>query len=223
MEIRFTMAKRGVLPEEERPSEGVVQGLRPRLVHHPTVDVVAFQDERHWGSLLRGGDIAHALNEVRRILLHELEKGNAVSLPGIGTFRLSLKGEIEVRESSSDGESSPVSYYHGRNVRVDDILFQPDRELRQEVRRFTVSQVPYGQAIEARNEDVEQKLTELFARQSTITRKDVRYAFDLTLTEHRVTTLLQRLTAEGRLIREGIGPQTRYRAAEGQFREPHAE
>ena len=61
MAIKFTMAKRGVLPNEEQPAEGVVKGLRPRLEHRPTTDVVEFQDQHHWGSVLRGGDIAHAL------------------------------------------------------------------------------------------------------------------------------------------------------------------
>ena len=207
MAIRFTMAKRGVLPEEKQVEEGVVRGLQPRLEQRQTVDVVRFQDERHWGSVLRGGDLAHALSAIRDIMMHEMREGNAVSLPGIGTFRLSLKGQVEVR----DGK------YHGREVRVDDILFQPERELREEMRRFKVIQVPYGAAIEAQEEDVETLLGELFARQETITHKDVLYAFELTLTKHRVTSLLNRLTAEGRLIREGNGAQTRYRAAAGQF------
>ena len=207
MAIRFTMAKRGVLPEEQPVDDGVVRGLQPRLEHRHTVDVVRFQDERHWGSVLRGGDLAHALSVIRDIMMHEMREGYAVSLPGIGTFRLSLKGQVEVR----DGK------YHGRNVRVDDILFQPERELREEIRRFEVEQEPYGAAIEAHAEDVETRLGELFTQKETITHKDVLHAFELTLTKHRVTSLLNRLTAEGRLIREGNGSQTRYRAAAGHF------
>lgn len=215
MAIKFTMAKRGVLPNEEQPAEGVVKGLRPRLEHRPTIDVVEFQDQHHWGSVLRGGDIAHALAEIRHILLHEMEKGNAVTLPGIGTFRLSLKGEVEVRNGNV--EDGGTAYYHGRNVRVDDILFQPDRKLREEVRRFEVSQSPYGQAIAVDDDEIEARFTELFAHRELITHKDVHFAFEAVLTKHRITSLLKRLTAEGRLIRIGRGPQTCYRAAKGQF------
>ena len=45
----------------------------------------------------------------------------------------------------------------------------------------------------------------------------VSFAFEWTLTPHRVSSLLQRLVREGRLIREGSGSQTRYRAAAGHF------
>ena len=145
------MAKRAVLPEEKQVDEGVVRGLQPRLEHRHTVDVVRFQDERHWGSVLRGGDLAHALSVIRDIMMHEMREGYAVSLPGIGTFRPRLKGQVEVR----DGK------YHGRNVRVDDILFQPERELRQEMCRFEVEQEPYGAAIEAHAEDVGPRLPHL--------------------------------------------------------------
>lgn len=207
MAIRFTLAKRRVLPEEGPAEEGVVPGLQPRLEQGRSVDVVAFQDERHWGSLLRGGDIAHALSEVRRIMLHEMENGNSVTLPGIGTFRLSLKGQIEVAAGN----------YHGRNVRVDDILFLPDRELREEVRHFDVSQVPCAGAGLGTEQEVETRLTGLFAEHESITHKDVAFAFEHTLSKHRVSSLLQRLTAQGRLLREGSGSQTRYKPANGSF------
>lgn len=207
MAIKFTIAKRRILPEERPAEEGVVAGLSPRVEHRPTTDVVAFQDEHHWGSLLRGSDLAHALSEVRRIMLHEMESGNAVTLPGIGTFRLSLKGQIEAKDGN----------YHGRNVRVDDILFKPDRELRREVKRFEVNQSPNGGGSDTESSDVELRLTELFAKQATITHKDVLFAFEQTLSKHRVSNLLQRLTEEGRLVREGSGSQTRYRAAQGCF------
>ena len=52
---------------------------------------------------------------------------------------------------------------------------------------------------------------ELFAHQETITHRDVAYAFDLSLTRNRITSLLSRLVSDGRLIREGRGAQTRYR------------
>ena len=50
-----------------------------------------------------------------------------------------------------------------------------------------------------------------------VTHKDVRLAFDWTLSPHRVSSLLKRLVSEGRLIRIGDGCQTRYRAAYGHF------
>ena len=67
------------------------------------------------------------------------------------------------------------------------------------------------------DDDMEERLTALFAQQSTITHMDVSYAFGQTLTRSRISALLRRLVGEGRLIQEGRGAQTRYRAAPGQF------
>jgi len=203
MAIRFTIAKRAATPAEE----GEIR-LQPRLEKRPTVDVTDFQRSSfRLSSSLPDGELFHAIDDIRRIMLHEMEKGNAVSLPGIGTFRLSLKGDIE----ESDG------YYHGRDVRVGGINFQPDAGLLSDVQRFEVDQAPFGQAFDTVADDVEQRLTALFADHDTITHKDVRHAFEWTLTPHRISSLLQRLVSEGRLLREGSGCQSRYRAAAGSF------
>ena len=203
MPIRFTIAKRAATAAEE----GDIR-LRPRLEQRPTIDVVDFQKSQYrFLSPISSGELAHAFYEAQRVMLHEMEKGNAVHLPGIGTFRLSLKGDIEVREGD----------YHGKDVHVAGIIFQPDRDLLQRVRNFKVSQVPYGQAFHVEEADIERSFTALFAVHDSITHRDVRYAFDLLLTPHRITNLLQRLVREGRLAREGTGCQTRYSAVPGHF------
>lgn len=207
MIIRFTIAKRAATPAESDKGRGKIR-LQPRLEKRPTVDVVAFQKSKYRvSSSQSAGEMAHALDDAKRVMLHEMEKGNAIRLPGIGTFRLSLKGDVELRDG----------FYHGKNVHVAGINFQPDHELLEKVKRFKVDQEPYGMAFHVENADVEQRLTALFATQDTITHSDVRYAFELTLTPHRITNLLSRLIREGRLTREGTGCQTRYRAVSGNF------
>lgn len=233
MAIRFTIAKRGLLPDEKVESaansrettladaayhhmtdEQWLRSLRPRLEHRPTVDAVEFQaSSSRVPSLIPQGELMAALDTLQRVMLHEMEKGNAVTLPGIGTFRLSLKGSIEVKEA---GDKSGA-YYHGRDVHVDDILFRPDRELLSRVRNFKVDQSPYGQAFHTDEAEIDARLTELFATHDSVTHKDISYAFDLTLTRNRITSLLRRLVHEGRLIRIGDGCQTRYRPAPGHF------
>ncbi|MBP3842223.1 MAG: hypothetical protein J6E29_01120 [Prevotella sp.] len=180
----------------------------PKLMRHVTTDAVEFQkSDSAFLSSLSAGTLLGALNDFQRILLHEFEKGKAVHLPFIGTFTPSLKGEIRETE---DG-------YLGRNVHVDGILFQPDRELLDATKKIKVDQKPYIQAIHTDRHDVDQRLTELFATHETITHRDVRYAFEQTLTPHRISDLLSRLVREGRLIRIGCGCQTHYRPAPGQF------
>lgn len=206
MAIRFTIAKRGLVPAEEtevqNADEQFLRSLRPRLEHRPTVDAVKFQSsEFRVPSVVPEGELYAALDAMRRVMLHEMEKGNAVTLPGIGTFRLSLKGSIEVKDG----------YYHGHGVHVDDLLFTPDRQLLADVRDFEVNQVPYGMTFHLEEDEINARLADLFAKKETITHSDVAYAFELSLTRNRITSLLTRLVNDGRLIRVGKGAQTRYR------------
>lgn len=181
-----------------------LKSLRPRLEHRVTVDAVEFQaDEFRLPSMLTKGELLSALDVLTRVMVHEMKMGNAVKLPGLGTFRLSLKGEIEVKQGN----------YHGKDVHVDGLLFEPDRKLLDEVCDIEVDQVPVGNMFRTEDTEVEQRLEALFSQQETITNQDVYYAFDLLLTRRRVTTLLSRLVREGKLIREGRGGQTRYRQA----------
>ncbi|MDE6634926.1 MAG: hypothetical protein K2J96_06705 [Bacteroidaceae bacterium] len=203
MAIQFTIAERGQLPGEENER----RNLYPRLKSHRTVDVVDFQKRAPWPSAMSAANLQFALGELQRIMLHELKEGNAVTLPGIGTFRLNLKGSVAVR----DGQ------YHGEDVHVDSLQFQPDRELAEQMQKLPVEQQPYGLLLRADEADVEERLTELFRQHDSITHKNVFQAFGAALSPHRVTSLLQRLTAEGRLLREGERAQTVYRPAPGHF------
>lgn len=208
MAIKFSVARRGLLPSEEARQESVegvnLQSLRPQLLCSQTVDVVRFQSgSSRLPSLMPKGELQAALSTVASVMLHELEKGNAVSLPGIGIFRLRLEGGIEVKDGN----------LHGKDVRVDGLQFRPDRELLSKVRGFEVEQVPYGTGFRAEDEDVEARLEELLASKSVITHKDVAFAFEHLLTRGRITNLLNRLVAQGRLVREGKGSQTVYRKA----------
>lgn len=196
------------MPHEETQQnineQANLKALRPQLECPTIVDAVDFQSSSlRLPSVMPKGELLAALGTMQRVMLHELEKGNAVSLPGIGTFRLSIKGEIEVKDGN----------FHGKDVHVDGLHFRPDRELLKKVRSFKVEQVPFGQEFQTEETAVEACLAELFARQSSITHKDVSAAFEQTLTRGRVTAILNRLVKEGRLVREGKGAQTIYRLA----------
>ena len=206
MAIKFSIAKRGLLPTEGQQQnvseEAELAKLRVVLECPTTVDAVEFQSSSlRLPSVLPQAELLAALSILQRVMIHELKKGNAVSLPGIGTFRLSLKGGIEVKDGN----------YHGKDVRVESLQFRPDSKLLSEIRSFEVDQVPYGLAFRTEKSEVETRLAELFASKTYITHKDMSIAFEQTLTRSRVTSLLKRLVKEGRLVRDGKGAQTRYR------------
>ena len=206
MAIHFSIAKRGLLPQVKTQQEFNEQldtkALRPILECPQAVDVVDFQSgSLRLPSLMPKGELQAAISTIQRVMVHELEQGNAVSLPGIGTFRLTLKGDIEVKNGN----------YHGKDVRVESIQFRPDNALLTEVRGFEVEQVPFGQTIQTEEAKVEACLADLFARKDTVTHKDISVAFKQSLTRSRITTLLHNLVKQGRIVSEGKGAQTRYR------------
>lgn len=206
MAIHFSIAKRGLLPTEEMQQNinevTDLKKLRPVLECPQTVDAVEFQSSSvRLPSVMPKGELLAALSTMQRVMLHELEKGNAVTLPGIGTFRLSLKGSIEVKDGN----------YHGKDVRVEGIHFRPDNNLLNEARRFEVEQVPFGHVFQTEEAEIEARLAGLFANKSIVTHKDLATAFEQTLTRGRISAILKRLVKEGRLVSEGKGSQTRYR------------
>lgn len=206
MAIHFSIVKRGLLPTEETQqniNEATdLKKLRPVLECPQTVDAVDFQSSSiRLPSLMPKGELQAALSTMQRVMLHELEKGNAVTLPGIGTFRVSLKGGIEVKDGN----------YHGKDVRVESIHFRPDNELLKKARRFEVEQEPFGLVFQTEEAEIESRIAKLFASKSIVTHKDVATAFEQTLTRGRISAILRRLVKEGRIVSEGKGSQTRYR------------
>lgn len=206
MAIHFSIVKRGLLPTEETQQNinevTNLKKLRPVLECPQTVDAVDFQSSSiRLPSLMPKGELQAALSTMQRVMLHELEKGNAVTLPGIGTFRVSLKGGIEVKDGN----------YHGKDVRVESIHFRPDNELLKKARRFEVEQEPFGLVFQTEEAEIESRIAKLFASKNIVTHKDVATAFEQTLTRGRISAILRRLVKEGRIVSEGKGSQTRYR------------
>lgn len=206
MAIQFSIAKRGLLPHEKEQQEvneqTDVKNLRPQLECPETVDAVEFQSSgSRLPSVLPKSELLAALSTIQRVMLHEFKKGNAVILPEIGTFRLSLKGDIEMKDGN----------FHGKNVRVDGLNFRPDSELLKSIRGIEVEQVPFGYDFRAEAADVETCLDELFSSKQYVTHKDVAAALEHRVTRSRIASILRKLVKEGRLIREGKGAQTRYR------------
>ena len=215
MSLRFTLSKRPTLPTERTsalvdvttgqpisPSASQAQTLIPRLqTNGRPVDAGTFFDHCPWNTVVNKSLMQLCLCELRKMLLHELGSGSSVYVPGIGTLSVTLRGDVELRGDT----------YHGADVRVDNLRFVPDRDLLQEVRGFEVDQEPLGRAYSTTQVDVDGALARLFADHDTITRRDLEYAFGLVVSKHRLTDLLNRLVAQGRLIKEGRGSQTRYR------------
>ena len=79
------------------------------------------------------------------------------------------------------------------------------------------SQVPGGVANSVEDEEVEECLTERFAKHESIMNRNALHAFGLLLSRFRISRLLKRLSEDGLLIRKGMGAQTCYRPTPDYF------
>ncbi|MBR0265289.1 MAG: hypothetical protein IJQ60_15575 [Prevotella sp.] len=175
------------------------QELVPRLKSGSPEE---FMDHYHrQGQFITPGTMVGCLYAMRDALIDMMSNGTPIHLPSLGTFTLSLGGKVEVR----DGK------YVGSGVHVDGIRFTPDEELLQDLGRLEVEQTPLPVRPYVDDASVEAALATLFATGPYITRRDLAAALDHTLSNHRLSDLLSRLVADGRLVREGTGNKTRYR------------
>ena len=175
--------------------------LVPRLKSGATEEFMKhYSEERH---CFTRGTMTGCLYAMRDALLEMLSSGAPIHLPALGTFTLSLGGRVGVRGGK----------YVGNGVYVDGIRFTPDDELLADLRQLEVDQSPLPVRPYVDAQMLDAALDELFAKHDTITRRDLSRAFDGTLSAHRLSDLLSRLVAEGRLVREGCGNKTCYRNA----------
>ena len=174
--------------------------LVPRLKSGATEE---FMDLYGEGKVFSAGTMVGTLYAMRDQLVEMMATGTAIHLPALGTFTLTLGGKVEVQNGK----------YVGNGVHVDGIRFTPDEELLADLRRMEVDQTPLPVSPDVDEHDLDTALDALFARQDTITRRDLYYALGGILSPHRLSDLLARLVAEGRIVRKGSGNQTRYRKA----------
>ena len=149
------------------------------------------------------GTMVGCLYAMRDALVEMMRNGTPIHLPSFGTFTLSLGGKVEMRGGR----------YVGNGVHVDGIRFTPDEALLKDLGRFEVDQSPLPVCPYVDEASLDDALETLFATHTYITRRDLATALDFTLSNHRLSDLLSRLVAEGRLTREGSGNKTRYRKA----------
>jgi len=69
----------------------------PKLVRRPTVRLPELTKRMVMATGLRSGEVKRVLDEVADAILDYGQKGAGLELPGIGTFRPSLRGDGELR------------------------------------------------------------------------------------------------------------------------------
>jgi nucleoid DNA-binding protein len=97
--------------------------LYPRLVPEETTSAQEFQDKVAQRAARGLADVVAVFIAAREVLLEELLEKQAVQMPGLGTFTLSIQGEL-------DDKKRLISQSARLNIN-----YRPQRSLRRDVNR----------------------------------------------------------------------------------------
>lgn len=151
---------------------------------------------------LTPADVTAVLAALSDYMKKTLLNGNRLKMDNIGTFNISLACSWKDRNGKRREHTIDDNITSGGKVKVNNIVFTPDPELKKEVvsKAVCISSglYPYKAPTE---EEIETKLTEWFGPHFSITRKDVEWLFGCS--RRYAHNLMTRLVGEGRLSAEG--------------------
>ena len=157
---------------------------------------------------LTSADIVGAVAGLRNEMVHHLQSGNSVHLPGIGHFSLAVKGDVY---------EDPRTHRHRlRNAEVRTVKFRPDIEMLDTLQHTKFENVTYrhGTSSVPTAELIDKALDDLFSAKPFITVADLRDY--LNLSSANAYRIAARLEAEGKLRDVGSRYRKTYVRGESQ-------
>lgn len=213
--ISYQIVVKNDLTGQASPSNPVI---RVAPVGQETVDTSKMVKEISASCTLTPADVTAVLVALGDYIKETLLNGNRLQVDNIGTFNISLACSWKDRNGRRREHTLDDNITSGNKVRVNNIVFTPDPELKKDV----VSQAvcissglyPYQQPTE---QVVEKKLTEWFGPHFSITRKQAEWLFGCS--KRYAQNLLARLVREGRLTAEGIRNMRYYKPVPPNFQQ----
>lgn len=184
----------------QRNSEDREPRLYPRIVNSPVVEEDKLAEKIAAYSGGSRGAAKQVLQDFADVLARLLREGNEVSLPSLGTFRLTAGTNAVIRRSTQGGI---------RSVVVRDITFQPSEELLTAVGRPFFREVPRNAAlVTGTATEMVPYLDAYFQSHSSITSAEFARLFSLKRATAHVR--IRELTELGVLRKVGHNRGTRY-------------
>ena len=151
------------------------------------------------GTLSRG-NIKTALNDLSEVMAGLLKEGKTISIPSLGSFKLSI---------GTDSEIPPDSDRRMQNIIVRGVNFQPDQELLDAIGKPTFLWKPTtGVAIAPTLEQIIPQLLTYFNAHDSITRDEFERIFGLKRTTAYMR--LKELVKMGVIVAVGNGRERKY-------------
>mgnify|MGYP001675839758 CR=1 FL=1 len=174
---------------------------RAVIIENQKIGLRRIADDIEGTMSLTSADIVGAVAGLRNEIVHHLQSGNSVHLPGIGHFSLAVKGDVY---------EDPRTHRHRlRNAEVRTVKFRPDIEMLNTLQHTKFENVTYrhGTSSVPTAELTDKALDDLFSAKPFITVADLRDY--LNLSSANAYRIAARLEAEGKLRDVG----SRYRKA----------
>ena len=144
------------------------------------------------GTLSRG-NVKTALNDLAEVMAGLLKEGKTISIPSLGSFKLSI---------GTDSEIPPDSDRRMQNIIVRGVNFQPDQELLDAIGKPTFLWKPTtGVAIAPTSEQIIPQLLTYFKTHDCITRDELERTFGL----KRTTAYMRLKELENKGVIKAIG------------------
>ena len=151
------------------------------------------------GTLSRG-NVKTALNDLAEVMAGLLKEGKTISIPSLGSFKLSI---------GTDSEIPPDSDRRMQSIIVRGVNFQPDQELLDAIGKPTFLWKPTtGVAIAPTLEQIIPQLLTYFNAHDSITRDEFERIFGLKRTTAYMR--LKELVKMGVIVAVGNGRETKY-------------
>lgn len=156
---------------------------------------------------LTGPDIKCVLDALSEIIPEYLGNNTNVHLDGLGTFSLSIKGDV-----SRDVKREQLKV---KNARVRTILFKPEKHMTDYFKNAHFKEGDFLPSQDIDETVIEEKLTEFFSRRRSIRFGEFKKL--LVLNRYNTNQLLNSLIEQGALVRDGRGSGTVYIPLPGYF------
>lgn len=203
MAVQFELYKTP-MPEEKKNK--VRYHARP--VSYETVDTEDLIYRIHSRCSLSPSDVIATLEELKYEVAQCLKEGKKVHIDGLGYLQITLSCEEEIR----DPKAKRV-----HKVKLKSVKFKADKELKAELSDIHFQRSKYKpHSAELSHIEIDMKLTEYFADNQIITRKDFQHLCRMTqITAYRH---IKRLIAEKKLQNLGTTHHPIYTPVPGNYR-----
>lgn len=166
-------------------------------IENQVVDIEQIGEDIQNATTLTPSDINAAIIAIRREMAIQLKMGNAVHLPGIGYFTLSVKGELYQDPRSK--------HFRLRKPMVRTVKFRPDMKMINTLSDTKFENATYQESISSipKREDIDNAIVTLLSNQPFFSIRELRQY--LNLSQVNAYRIAKKLEKEGKIRNIGKG------------------